>query len=54
MEAGAAAAIGRTLAGHGAAYAAVEADLSDPGSPALVFDEAERPRRVPPLPRSAW
>jgi 3-oxoacyl-[acyl-carrier protein] reductase len=42
IEAGAAAAIGRALAGRGAACAAVEADLSDPGSPALVFDEAER------------
>jgi NAD(P)-dependent dehydrogenase (short-subunit alcohol dehydrogenase family) len=35
-------AIERTLSGHGAAVAAIEADLADAGSPALIFDEAER------------
>jgi 3-oxoacyl-[acyl-carrier protein] reductase len=38
-EAGATDVIGRSLAGHGAA---IEADLADVGSPALIFDEAER------------
>ncbi|MEV5609509.1 SDR family oxidoreductase [Streptomyces sp. NPDC052225] len=41
-EAGAADAIGRELAGQGAARAAIEADLADPGTPARVFDEAEK------------
>jgi len=41
-EAGAAGAIGRSLAGHGAAVAGIEADLADAGSPELVFGEAER------------
>ncbi|UBU08746.1 SDR family oxidoreductase [Nonomuraea gerenzanensis] len=42
VEAGATGAITETLAAHGAATAAVEADLSDPDAPAFVFDEAER------------
>ena len=41
-EPGAVGAIERSLGGHGAAVAAIEADLADAGSPALVFDEAER------------
>ena len=41
-EAGAASAIGESLRAHGAAVAAVEADLADAGSPALVFGEAEQ------------
>jgi len=41
-EAGATGAVERSLSGHGAAVAAVEADLTDASSPALVFDEAER------------
>ena len=41
-EAGAAGAIGRSLAGHGAAVAGIEADLAGAGSPELVFGEAER------------
>jgi 3-oxoacyl-[acyl-carrier protein] reductase len=41
-EAGAASAIERALTARGAAAAAVEADLADPGSPGLVFSEAER------------
>lgn len=41
-EAGAAGVIGESLSAHGAAVAAVEADLAGAGSPALVFDEAER------------
>jgi 3-oxoacyl-[acyl-carrier protein] reductase len=39
VEAGAAGAIGRSLRGSSAA---IEADLADAGSPALIFDEAER------------
>jgi 3-oxoacyl-[acyl-carrier protein] reductase len=42
VEAGAAPAIGGLLAGNGARAVAVEADLADAGSPARVFDEAER------------
>ena len=42
IEAGATSAIGRSLAGHGAAVAAIEADLTDTGSPGLIFDEAGR------------
>ncbi|WP_223168117.1 SDR family oxidoreductase [Nonomuraea sp. SYSU D8015] len=42
VEAGATDAIARDLAERGAATAAVEADLSDPDSPAAVFDEVER------------
>jgi 3-oxoacyl-[acyl-carrier protein] reductase len=42
VEAGATGAIERSLSGHGAAAAAIEADLADADSPALVFDEAER------------
>ncbi|MFH8798268.1 SDR family oxidoreductase [Streptomyces sp. NPDC017936] len=41
-EPGATEAIGRALAGHGASTAAVEADLSDPDTPARVFDEVEQ------------
>jgi len=41
-EAGAAGAIGRSLAGHGAAAAGIEADLALPAAAELVFDEAER------------
>jgi 3-oxoacyl-[acyl-carrier protein] reductase len=41
-EPGATGAIERTLSGHGAAVAAIEADLADARSPALLFDEAER------------
>lgn len=41
-EAGAAGAIGGSLAGHGAAVAGIEADLADVRSPELVFGEAER------------
>ncbi|GAA4963961.1 3-oxoacyl-[acyl-carrier protein] reductase [Nonomuraea thailandensis] len=42
VEPGATDAVTRTLAAHGAATAAVEADLSDPDAPAFVFDEVER------------
>jgi 3-oxoacyl-[acyl-carrier protein] reductase len=42
VEAGATDAIERSLAGQGAAMAAIEADLVDAGSPARIFDEAER------------
>lgn len=42
VETGAAEVIGRELAGHGARWAAVDADLADPDSPARVFDEVER------------
>jgi 3-oxoacyl-[acyl-carrier protein] reductase len=42
VEAGATDAIERSLTGHGAAIAAIEADLVDAGSPARIFDEAER------------
>jgi 3-oxoacyl-[acyl-carrier protein] reductase len=42
VEAGAADSIGRALAEHGAAVAAIEADLSDTAAPAAIFDEAER------------
>jgi 3-oxoacyl-[acyl-carrier protein] reductase len=41
-EPGATGAIESTLSGHGAAVAAIEADLADAGSPALIFDAAER------------
>jgi 3-oxoacyl-[acyl-carrier protein] reductase len=41
-EAGATDAIERSLIAHGAAVAAIEADLVDAGSPARIFDEAER------------
>ncbi|HEX8346883.1 MAG TPA: SDR family oxidoreductase [Actinoplanes sp.] len=34
--------IGGVLAEHGAAVAAIEADLSDTAAPAAIFDEAER------------
>ncbi|WP_344477318.1 SDR family oxidoreductase [Nonomuraea monospora] len=42
VEAGATDAITKSLAAHGAATTAVEADLSDPDAPAFVFDEVER------------
>ncbi len=42
VEAGAASAIGQSLATHGAAVAAIEADLTGAASPGLIFDEAER------------
>jgi 3-oxoacyl-[acyl-carrier protein] reductase len=42
VEAEATAAIGRSLAAHGAATAAIEGDLTDPAVPAQIFDEAER------------
>ncbi|MFI6842237.1 SDR family oxidoreductase [Nonomuraea africana] len=42
VESGASAAIERDLARHGAATASIEADLADPGTPARIFDEAER------------
>lgn len=42
VEAEAADTIGRGLAGHGAAVAAIEADLSDTAAPAAIFDAAER------------
>ncbi|MFC4070286.1 SDR family oxidoreductase [Actinoplanes subglobosus] len=42
VEAGATDVITKTLAGHGAAVAAIEADLSDPRAPTAVLDEAER------------
>jgi 3-oxoacyl-[acyl-carrier protein] reductase len=41
-ETGAAGVIERSLADQGAAVAAIEADLSCTGSPAVIFDEAER------------
>src|SRR6185437_9363231 len=41
-EPGATGAIERSLSGHGAAVAAIEADLADAGSLAQLFDEAER------------
>jgi 3-oxoacyl-[acyl-carrier protein] reductase len=41
-ETGAASAIGRALSGPGVAVAAIEADLADDGSPALLFDQAEQ------------
>ncbi|MFI6880333.1 SDR family oxidoreductase [Streptomyces sp. NPDC050400] len=41
VEKGATKAITDSLTAHGAATAAVEADLTDPGAPARVFDEAE-------------
>jgi 3-oxoacyl-[acyl-carrier protein] reductase len=41
-EAGATASIERSLAGHGAAVTAIEADLTDTGTPELIFDQAER------------
>jgi len=42
VEAGATEEIDRLLSGEGVATAAIEADLSDPDTPARVFDEAER------------
>ena len=42
IEAGAAGAIERSLREHGAEVTAVEANLADASSPALVFDEAEQ------------
>ena len=42
IEAGATDVIERSLTSHGATVAAIEADLTDPGSPTLIFDEAER------------
>lgn len=42
VESGATSAILDDLAEHGAATAAIEADLSDRDAPATVFDEAER------------
>jgi 3-oxoacyl-[acyl-carrier protein] reductase len=42
VEAGAADTIKRSLTSHRAAVAAIEADLTDAGSPGLIFDEAER------------
>jgi 3-oxoacyl-[acyl-carrier protein] reductase len=42
IEPAATGAIERSLSGHGAAVAAIEADLADADSPALLFDEAER------------
>ncbi|MEV4299441.1 SDR family oxidoreductase [Microbispora rosea] len=41
-EPGAADAVGTILAGHGAAFAAIEADLADTQTPVRIFDEAER------------
>jgi 3-oxoacyl-[acyl-carrier protein] reductase len=41
-EGNAARVIGESLAGAGAAVAAVEADLADPAVPGLIFDQAER------------
>ncbi|MGW0420324.1 SDR family oxidoreductase [Streptomyces sp. NPDC003015] len=41
-EPGATEAIGESLSERGAATAAIEADLADSGTPARVFDEAER------------
>ncbi|KAB8176360.1 SDR family oxidoreductase [Microbispora catharanthi] len=41
-EPGAADAVGTALAGQGAAFAAIEADLADAHTPARIFDEAER------------
>lgn len=41
-ERGAADAVGTALAGQGAAFAAIEADLADVHTPARIFDEAER------------
>ena len=42
IEPAATSAVKRLLSGHGAAVAAIEADLADACSPALLFDEAER------------
>ncbi|HEX7162341.1 MAG TPA: SDR family oxidoreductase [Trebonia sp.] len=42
IEAGAAGAVERSLSERGAAVTAVQADLTDVGSPALVFDETEQ------------
>lgn len=41
-EGNAARVIGESLAGAGAAVAAVEADLADPAVPGLIFDQAEQ------------
>ncbi|GAB3209402.1 SDR family oxidoreductase [Marinactinospora endophytica] len=41
-EAGATEAIGAGLAAHGAAFSAIEGDLSDPDTPERIFDEAEQ------------
>jgi NAD(P)-dependent dehydrogenase (short-subunit alcohol dehydrogenase family) len=43
-EAAATDAIAELLASHGAAVTAIEADLTDAGSPGHIFDEAERQR----------
>ncbi len=42
IESGATEAIDSVLTEHGAATAAIEADLTDPDAPARIFDEAER------------
>jgi NAD(P)-dependent dehydrogenase (short-subunit alcohol dehydrogenase family) len=42
VEAGAADAIQGILAGHGAGAVAIEADLTDTGAPARIFDETEK------------
>ncbi|MFC8727188.1 SDR family oxidoreductase [Streptomyces bacillaris] len=42
VEDGAAASIAEELAGAGARTAAIEADLTDPDTPARIFDEAEQ------------
>ncbi len=42
VEAGATQAVIDDLDGRGAATAAIEADLSDPAAPVMIFDEAER------------
>jgi len=41
-EAAATEAITRSLVKHGAAVAAIEADLTDPAAPGLIFEQAER------------
>jgi len=42
IETGATDAIERSIASHGVAVAAIEADLTDTGAPELIFDETER------------
>jgi 3-oxoacyl-[acyl-carrier protein] reductase len=42
IEPAATGAVESSLSGHGAAVAAIEADLADACSPALIFEEAER------------
>jgi 3-oxoacyl-[acyl-carrier protein] reductase len=44
VEAGAIDAVAESLTRNGAAVTAIEADLTDTGSPAAIFDEAERQR----------